>query len=78
MQCSKKFNIIILASFFICINVYSCDLEIYLKKSEEYKLLKLEQVENRLQNKSAETYFLPNISIGIGQYINNDNGLVDR
>ena len=66
-----------LSSFLVCANVYSCNLEAYLKKSEEYKLFNLEQAENSLQNKHMEFSFLPNISIGIGQHINNNTGLVD-
>lgn len=77
MKHNKKSRILMLSSFLVCANVYSCNLEAYLKKSEEYKLFNLEQAENSLQNKHMEFSFLPNISIGIGQHINNNTGLVD-
>ncbi len=72
----KKYIVIILANL-LCKDVFSCDLSAYLSKTESYELFKLEQKESRLKNKSIASSFFPNVSIGMGQYINNNTGLVD-
>ncbi|EFN2497824.1 TolC family protein [Escherichia coli] len=73
----NKYMIIMLVNLFMYSNAFSCGLEAYLKKSDSYKIFELNQKENRLKNKSVNYSFLPNIYIGMGQYINNDTGLVD-
>ncbi|HDL8613735.1 TPA: TolC family protein, partial [Yersinia enterocolitica] len=73
----KKYIVIILANLLVCKDVFSCDLSAYLSKTESYELFKLEQKESRLKNKSIASSFFPNVSIGMGQYINNNTGLVD-
>lgn len=74
---NMKKKLIILAGLLVCHDVSACVLNTYLRKSESYELFELDQEETRLQNKSAASSFFPNVSIGMGQYINNNAGLVD-
>nr|WP_245397298.1 TolC family protein [Citrobacter rodentium] len=66
-----------MANLLVGKDVFSCSLNMYLSKLESYELFKLEQEDSLLQNKSVASSFLPNVSIGMGQYINNNTGLVD-
>lgn len=77
MRFHKKYMIIILANLLVCKDVFSCNLSTYLSKTESYELFKLDQKESRLKNKPIASYFSPSVSIGMGQYINNDTGFVD-
>lgn len=77
MRFHKKYMVIILTNLLVCKDVFSCDLSAYLRKTENYEIFKLDQKESRLKNKHIASYFSPNVSIGMGQYINNDTGLVD-
>lgn len=77
MRFNKKYMVIILANLLVGKDVFSCSLNMYLSKLESYELFKLEQEDSLLQNKSVASSFLPNVSIGMGQYINNNTGLVD-
>lgn len=77
MRFHKKYMVIVFANLLVCKDVFACDLSAYLSKAESYEIFKLEQKESRLKNKPIASYFSPNVSIGMGQYINNDTGLVD-
>lgn len=77
MRFYKKYMVIVFANLLACNDVFSCDLGAYFSKTGSYELFKLEQKESLLKNKSIASYFSPNVSIGMGQYINNDTGLVD-
>ena len=78
MKYFKKLSFIVFVNFCFCSDVLSsCRLDVYLKKSKIYKSFNIEQDETRMQNEPFAASYLPSISVGMGQYINNDKGLVD-
>lgn len=76
MKYGKKTILFFFVNLLFCNNVSSCNLDVYLNKSKTYKSYRLEQEEGLLNNNSIISSFLPEISIGMGQYINNDRGFV--
>lgn len=78
MKYFKNLSLIVFVNFCFCSNVFSsCSLDVYLKKTKIYRSFNIEQEETRMQNKTFSSSYLPSISVGMGQYINNDKGLVD-
>ncbi|EFI5244052.1 TolC family protein [Escherichia coli] len=78
MKLFKKISLILFINFGICNTVFpSCNLDGYLDKTKIYKSFNIEQKETIIHNNSITSSYLPSISMGMGQYINNDKGLVD-
>ncbi|EKC9661368.1 TolC family protein, partial [Escherichia coli] len=78
MKFFKKISLILFINFGICNTVFSsCNLDGYLDKTKIYKSFNIEQKETLIHNNSITSSYLPSISMGMGQYINNDKGLVD-
>lgn len=78
MKYFKNLSLIVFVNFFFCSNALSsCSLDVYLMKSKTYRSFNIEQEETRIQNKHFSSSYLPSISVGMGQYINNDKGFVD-
>ncbi|EFI1844564.1 TolC family protein, partial [Escherichia coli] len=71
-------SLIVFVNFCFCSNALSsCSLDVYLMKSKTYRSFNIEQEETSIQNKHFSSSYLPSISVGMGQYINNDKGFVD-
>lgn len=78
MKYFKNLSLIVFVNFCFCSNALSsCSLDVYLMKSKTYRSFNIEQEETRIQNKHFSSSYLPSISVGMGQYINNDKGFVD-
>ncbi|EKG3179738.1 TolC family protein, partial [Escherichia coli] len=78
MKYFKNLSLIVFVNFCFCSNALSsCSLDVYLMKSKTYRSFNIEQEETSIQNKHFSSSYLPSISVGMGQYINNDKGFVD-
>ncbi|ELA6411811.1 TolC family protein [Escherichia coli] len=78
MKYFKNLSLIVFVNFCFCSNALSsCSLGVYLMKSKTYRSFNIEQEETSIQNKHFSSSYLPSISVGMGQYINNDKGFVD-